>query len=400
MWADRFVHPGTKKLKCSGERPACARCRREDITCVYSPQKQMGRPKKRQRTDDESRAEDTVGSATAPQLQQWEEHTLANNVDSSGTSNIGGGVAVDIDEFFSPGGSLQPWLQSADWTIPSEHSMPGLTPDSPSNSPPTINLPPELQTHNQNHHHSHVPSQPRDNSTQLLLDPSLAATGLNLGAPRSGLLTCACLSSMYLTLNTLQQLDQFAFPFALHPLREAMQTSAEVLSCEQCPRRFITAIQNTQLIGTLLMSIAERFGRVIESINNESIRVDLANETKKFRLADLNTSTSHLHTGGIGCAAAFSVDLSPAEWRAMAKKVVRAEVHGPSDGNTCCPYLMGLTKQMEDRQEKWMGAPIPHDFPLDSAGVPIGGKNIPREDHLCLKLVAYCRKLVDAFDWS
>ncbi|KXL48080.1 hypothetical protein M433DRAFT_63440 [Acidomyces richmondensis BFW] len=359
-------------LKCSGEQPACARCRKENITCVYSPQKQMGRPKKRQRTDDENMTERLVGSATASSQQQQQQYSMDNN----------------------------PWLQSADWTIPSEHSMPGLTPDSASNSPPTINLPPESQTQNYIHRYNHLPSQPQENSAQLLLNPSLAAAGMNLGAAQSGLPSCACLSSMYLTLNTLQQLDQFAFPFALHPLREAMQTSSEVLRCEQCPRRFITAIQNTQLIGTLLMSIAERFGRVIESINNESIRANLANETKKFRLADLNTSTSHLHTGGIGCAAAFSIDLSPAEWRAMAKKVVRAEVHGPSDGNTCCTYLMGLTKQMEDRQEKWMGAPIPHDFPLDSSGVPIGGKHIPREDHLCLKLVAYCRKIIDAYDWS
>ena len=40
-----------KKLKCTGEQPTCSRCAREKITCVYSTQKRMGRPKKRQRMD-------------------------------------------------------------------------------------------------------------------------------------------------------------------------------------------------------------------------------------------------------------------------------------------------------------------------------------------------------------
>ncbi|KAK8240371.1 hypothetical protein HDK90DRAFT_181984 [Phyllosticta capitalensis] len=40
-----------RKLKCSGDKPRCGRCGRENISCVYSPQKQMGRPRKRRRDD-------------------------------------------------------------------------------------------------------------------------------------------------------------------------------------------------------------------------------------------------------------------------------------------------------------------------------------------------------------
>ncbi|KAK4230574.1 hypothetical protein QBC38DRAFT_469102 [Podospora fimiseda] len=36
-----------RKLACSKELEGCARCKREGIQCVYSPQKQMGRPRKR-----------------------------------------------------------------------------------------------------------------------------------------------------------------------------------------------------------------------------------------------------------------------------------------------------------------------------------------------------------------
>lgn len=177
-----------------------------------------------------------------------------------------------------------------------------------------------------------------------------------------------------------------------------MATASEILACEQCPKSFISSVQNTQLVGTLLTSIAERFARVLESINAEAERAETAHESKKFRLADLNTSTSHLHTGGLGCAAAFSIDLSPAEWRSMAKKVVRAEVHGPSEGNACCPYFLGVTRQMAERQERWHGEghAMPKDCPK---GVPVG-RQMPKEEHVCFKLVAFAERMVGGMDWS
>ncbi|KIX96981.1 uncharacterized protein Z520_07095 [Fonsecaea multimorphosa CBS 102226] len=41
-----------RKLKCSGEPAGCARCLKHNLTCHYSAQKQMGRPRKRQKIDD------------------------------------------------------------------------------------------------------------------------------------------------------------------------------------------------------------------------------------------------------------------------------------------------------------------------------------------------------------
>lgn len=49
---DKLTQPGSRKLKCSGEKPHCTRCIKEKIECVYSPQKQMGRPRKRRREGD------------------------------------------------------------------------------------------------------------------------------------------------------------------------------------------------------------------------------------------------------------------------------------------------------------------------------------------------------------
>jgi hypothetical protein len=48
---DDDVHVGSRKLACSKEPDGCARCKREGIVCHYSPQKQMGRPRKRPRDE-------------------------------------------------------------------------------------------------------------------------------------------------------------------------------------------------------------------------------------------------------------------------------------------------------------------------------------------------------------
>ncbi|CAK1355926.1 hypothetical protein CB0940_00403 [Cercospora beticola] len=387
----------TKKLKCSGasvERPRCTRCERENIACVFSAQKQMGRPKKRH-------GENAENNAITKRRNR--ERTLEINTAQSIPE-------MDIYESaFTPGGSLQPWLRDG-WPADvsgegghnghgSDGGLPGLTPDAGMESSRSSSL--------ENGQNSLVGVQ--DESTSLLLDPSL--TGI-ADAPTSvqasSTPSCACLSTLYLTLNNLQVMDndRCSFPFSLHPLREAMQTASEVLKCEACPSRFISAIQNTQLVGTLLMSIVERFGKVLGHINAEAVRAQAAGESKKFTLADLNSSTLHLHTGGLNCSAAFSIDLSPGEWKSMCKKVVRAEVHGPGAGNNCCPYFVGLCAQMEQRQARWHSRPLPKDFPRDGKGLAVG---MEREsinpghangEYLCLKLVGFARRLVATLDWS
>lgn len=44
---------GSRKLACTKEPAGCSRCRREGIACHYSPQKRMGRPRKRRFVEEE-----------------------------------------------------------------------------------------------------------------------------------------------------------------------------------------------------------------------------------------------------------------------------------------------------------------------------------------------------------
>lgn len=52
---------GTRKLKCSGDKPSCTRCQRENIVCIFSAQKQMGRPRKRRRGSEPGGDETQLG---------------------------------------------------------------------------------------------------------------------------------------------------------------------------------------------------------------------------------------------------------------------------------------------------------------------------------------------------
>lgn len=86
---------GTRKLKCSGETPACSRCEKEKIKCVYSPQKPMGRPRKRRR--DENAPEKTIGGqpeSTIPSCGSenlnFDDPALAATLDFSNLSDFSG----------------------------------------------------------------------------------------------------------------------------------------------------------------------------------------------------------------------------------------------------------------------------------------------------------------------
>ena len=91
----------------------------------------------------------------------------------------------------------------------------------------------------------------------------------------------------------------------------------------------------------------------------------------------------------------------------MAKKVVRAEVYGnppnasESSQENCCVSFQELLDRMEKRHDYYHEKPLPDDFPVDvRTGLKMGGRNIPKEDHVCLKYVLYSRKMCEGFDWA
>jgi hypothetical protein len=364
----------------------------------------MGRPKKRQRSDENGSAVEIGSTTISGKTRRQQNGPAGRDQTSAGLPQdvVSSGVLHNMSVYDSYNWTMH---SVNNWELDDSfaQTMPSLTSSRSADSPALLNLPPELQNiSHSSHNHSYPLPSITNSGTELLLDPSLP---MDIGpGHRTTYPDCACLSTIYLSLNTLSSMGtSFAFPVALHPLREAMQTAHAALHCTHCLTRFITGLQNTQLLGTLLISIAERFSQTLAAINAEASRAEANSETKTFRLADLNTAATHLHTGGLGCAAAFSLDLSPAEWRRLAKKVVKAEVRGASEGNQCCPSLMELIDAMQARQERLHGECAGEE----SLSGDDGGMVVPRDvrtpgerEHLCQKVVGVAAGMVKAFDWE
>jgi hypothetical protein len=280
----------------------------------------MGRPKKRQRAGDEDEEEAMMNNGLIDLNDNSAMFATQGTGRPTGFTDVifdstGTGPNMDLATFnsaFALDETLQPWtaLSNLDWTLPDEHtfdnSAPDLTRDNSSEeSPPMLNLPAELLNIPQTMHQNH---QTPPNQT-----PQIQATG----QPP----TCACLSTLYLTLSNLATMDPaFCFPTALHPIREAMSTASQVISCQICPTRFITGLQNVQLLNALLMSLAERFSRILTSISAEAEALQLTTHPPRLQNRKAKPSASQISPRQATCTQAV--------WAAPQRSLCRS--HQPS----------------------------------------------------------------------
>lgn len=90
-----------RKLACSKEVDGCRRCRREGIACVYSDQRQMGRPRKRPRQDSglgwRDAADAAAAAATAVAAPSLPTAAAALPVPAASTAAVAPEVAPEVD---------------------------------------------------------------------------------------------------------------------------------------------------------------------------------------------------------------------------------------------------------------------------------------------------------------
>jgi hypothetical protein len=319
---------GTRKLKCSGEQPECSRCVNENISCVYSTQKAMGRPRKRKLHDIEQ------STSEPPQrIRQQTSSTESNPFDS----------AIEFE------------------TLTSDINF------------PEMNFPTSL-----------------DGINEANL---LNASATEVPAVQS----CACLSSIYLTLENLRGMDVVSFPSSLHYLRDALHTSKSCIDCQVCPVQYLTATQNSQLLGTLLHSMSERYGRVLKAIASDTTAAEQSGQTKTLQIGSLEaTIPRHGNVGGIDLNEPLVLELPPLEWMKLAKRVVKAEIHGISDASRAS--FMSVLTSLEKRQAHWHTMEPTADCPNPDR------RRHDMHDHndnpMCLMLAREAKRLVDRFDFN
>jgi hypothetical protein len=140
------------------------------------------------------------------------------------------------------------------------------------------------------------------------------------------------------------------------------------------------------LLGVLLLSVAECYSKILDSLDRKAEISGDVDRVKQFRLEDMTTrlieETSEL------CSLAVELDLS--RWKQLAKKALRAEIYSISKDQR--PHSMSVLQHLEHRQMLWHNISSP-DFPsiyLDICATDRPVCLVVANESRLLELVAKC----------
>ncbi|KAJ9622818.1 hypothetical protein H2204_011427 [Knufia peltigerae] len=198
---------------------------------------------------------------------------------------------------------------------------------------------------------------------------------------------CACISILYLALDELRTIPRLEFPRALAPLRTSLASAADALKCQICPTRFLSAMQNAQLIGVLLLSAAECYSKILDSLHSLS-------DSSTKRTMGLQT----LDCDGGGASTEFPseltfvVELDELEWRHLARKALFHEIHTAAGGLQNC--FMRVLSTLEERQIFWHTSSPPPDAPSTYRTACFPDRPV------CLMVADEARRLIESLNFD
>ncbi|KAF5520937.1 hypothetical protein CGCA056_v008883 [Colletotrichum aenigma] len=228
---------------------------------------------------------------------------------------------------------------------------------------------------------------------------------LNLGQPRADIVSesqaafapivtatqpaacgCACLSVLYLLLEHLRVEDQLTAPNDFALLRSTIESASEVLTCQKCPLRYFSIVQNAALLGVLCLCVAESYHRIVRSIDEEEKRASEAGEKKQL---GIHNGADQANQPSVATASPlFQVEVSPSQWGSMMRNLVKAEVFGIEGQRDKC--LQGFISRLEQRQRRWHQTPPAPDCPPSYRSLCGSSDREPT----CLKLIDNSKRLI------
>ncbi|KAM0435836.1 hypothetical protein ACHAPT_002727 [Fusarium lateritium] len=214
------------------------------------------------------------------------------------------------------------------------------------------------------------------------VDPKLLAVETDPGQQ-----TCACLANLYLSLEEVRKADKLPFAARLSLLRDLTANASGIIQCQVCPTKFLWAMQNAQLLNTLIISIAEGYKKIVKSVEDETQRAQEGNESKILFISEgekYEQSSQNGNTHGPG----FPLSLDPLDWQSIAKKAIKAELFGTT--HSISPSFTTMLQLMEDRQQGWHSGSLPV-----SKGIAcrLPHQMQDKEPH-CVSLVKHTRGMV------
>ncbi|GAP87349.2 putative c6 finger domain-containing protein [Rosellinia necatrix] len=356
---------GIRKLACTKEPDGCSRCRREGTPCRYSPQRPMGRPRKRPREEIDERSASGTPPTKAPMTEQ------PPDTEDPGMDFINLLLGADFNFDMS---TIQPLETTAaetatpvygqhwDYTRFGEVNFDSPTAEhttshSPANIDPALfaaraglNPPPADQ----------VPalSPPNSNTTS---SPQSSSTGSAGATPRVP--NCDCTATLYSALACMQKIPSEVEP-AIRQARLAAKTAYEVVNCPSCSFRLdppghnqlesfemMRGFQNMMLLGTLIPSIVQAYAQMLAIVDEETNRAVAERRKVVFQLTGL---------GGIwgrfadededlcGARRNFNYrEMEPVMWRLAVRALLKIDVYGisgcrGSEATVADPFHLGL----------------------------------------------------------
>ncbi|RYP47574.1 hypothetical protein DL768_006360 [Monosporascus sp. mg162] len=343
----------TRKLACTKEPDGCSRCKREGIVCHYSPQKPMGRPRKRPRdeTTNKTSAEDAPatknamtklppdtadpGMALINMLTGGEDFVFGTNLDSNTLSD-------------SQENGSSPWAFCYTGDDLGDLNFGTETPPdlAQSFSAPIIDPALFMST-----------DQPAPEPVPGLSPPNSASSGTpESSSAASPVGSCACMANLYLALDSMQKLPTDDVTEAVRQTRQATKTAYQVVNCVVCALRFepptaahgggptastVSSFQTLMLLAALIPSIVHGYERILAAVDREAADAQSARRQLVFRIGGLGGFWGPMASIECGAAAAYQHrEMEPAMWRLAIRALLKLDVYGLSEP-TCAPNLRG-----------------------------------------------------------
>ncbi|KAI1824504.1 hypothetical protein F4861DRAFT_505932 [Xylaria intraflava] len=344
-----------RKLACSKEPNGCCRCRRENIPCHYSPQKPMGRPRKRMR---EGPDEEPAASVPPTKIVMTEQPP---DVEGPGMDFIDFILSADDFDMGVPPYQTatitteNPIAVHAWGTVdfdsqPAEHERQFTFPHiDPAIFPPIADY--DSSTSDQL---SAMSSSNSDtaSSTESSANPTVATASVA---------NCDCIAELYSALNSMQNVPT-EVESAIRHARLAAKVAYNVVNCSKCSFRLelpaqnyarsaaiVQSFQTLMLLATLIPSIVHAYAQMLAVVDEETNRAIAERRNIVFKLDGL---------GGMwGCPGNEHADatrrnfscreMEPALWRLTVRALMKLDVYGLSS-SPCAesaisdPFHLGL----------------------------------------------------------
>ncbi|KAJ5542424.1 transcriptional regulator family: Fungal Specific TF [Penicillium sp. DV-2018c] len=292
----------TRKLKCTGEKSGCSRCRGLSLTCRFKDKGAPGRPRKRPREEyndgnSPNKDERTGSSSASP-------HPLSVIPQAALVPQEAVNMLMGPGEFDSLPYELSAncGFDSSQWEMLENGDISSFP----------IEL---LQTSRQNE----------------LPDPGLQPNGLDAyGSPMSFSRSCKCDEEVSDLVRTLSRANMSHEVISM--LRRGISLAEKLLICSLCydvtkPPR--VTVQNVLLIGQLMLEVTSGYQKYLHWLDEHCSETDLRNESNTVYLGS-----------GLGVPLELDLQISGRKLRELVTHGLQADAE----------RLLGLGKQFAQRQ--------------------------------------------------